>query len=94
MLYTLPPMIDDSVTDERPLPSPCVSVCELDSATGFCKGCWRTIDEIGRWSALDNAGRIPVLARLRDRRRAAGLISARRVNRRRDGEPREPSEQP
>lgn len=87
-------MIGNSAIDERPLPSPCVSVCELDDATGFCKGCWRTIDEIGRWSALDNADRIAVLERLRDRRRAAGLAGARRVNRRRDGEVRQPPEQP
>lgn len=94
MLYALPPMIGNPTIDERPLPSPCVSVCELDSATGFCKGCWRTIDEIGQWSALDNPGKIAVLERLRERRRAAGLAGARRVNRRRNGEVCKPTESP
>ncbi len=27
-------------------PSPCIAVCRLDEATGFCEGCFRTIDEI------------------------------------------------
>jgi predicted Fe-S protein YdhL (DUF1289 family) len=98
MLYALPPMIEVSATDERPLPSPCVSVCELDPVSGFCKGCWRTVDEIARWSALDNPGKLAVLERLRERRRAAGLTGGRRVNRRRSGEtltvPGEPSEYP
>ena len=36
------------------LPSPCVSVCRMDVATGFCEGCLRTIDEIAAWSTLGN----------------------------------------
>jgi len=31
------------------VPSPCVSVCRLDDATGYCLGCRRTIDEIRDW---------------------------------------------
>lgn len=30
-------------------PSPCIGVCQLDAATGFCIGCARTLDEIGCW---------------------------------------------
>src|SRR5439155_1526644 len=30
-------------------PSPCIAVCRLDEATGFCAGCFRTIDEIRDW---------------------------------------------
>lgn len=71
------------MTDDRPLPSPCISVCVLDAGTGFCKGCWRTIDEIQVWGALDNAAKLAVLDRLRARRCAAGLPARRRVNRRR-----------
>lgn len=29
--------------------SPCVGVCEMDDATGFCLGCGRTKDEITQW---------------------------------------------
>jgi uncharacterized protein len=29
--------------------SPCILVCSIDLATGFCFGCGRTRDEIGAW---------------------------------------------
>ena len=36
------------------VPSPCLSICKLDSATEFCEGCFRTLDEIAAWSRLDD----------------------------------------
>ncbi|MBC8050118.1 MAG: DUF1289 domain-containing protein [Chitinophagales bacterium] len=30
-------------------PTPCIGVCQLDIATGFCIGCARTAQEIGLW---------------------------------------------
>lgn len=30
--------------------SPCILVCSIDLATGFCHGCGRTRDEIGAWT--------------------------------------------
>jgi predicted Fe-S protein YdhL (DUF1289 family) len=39
----------------RDLPSPCVSICRMDPASGFCEGCLRTLDEIGAWSRIDDA---------------------------------------
>jgi len=32
------------------VPSPCISVCRMDAASGLCVGCWRTLDEICQWS--------------------------------------------
>jgi len=32
--------------------SPCTSVCTIDSATGLCAGCYRTLDEIAGWIDL------------------------------------------
>ncbi|HYG12591.1 MAG TPA: DUF1289 domain-containing protein [Methylophilaceae bacterium] len=29
--------------------SPCIGVCTMNEATGFCQGCYRTIDEIRGW---------------------------------------------
>jgi uncharacterized protein len=29
--------------------SPCISVCQMDAATGWCQGCYRTIEEIIAW---------------------------------------------
>lgn len=50
------------------VPSPCIGLCILDPDTGFCKGCFRTIEEIGAWLGLDEDGRRDVLARVRERR--------------------------
>ena len=52
------------------VPSPCVSVCAIDEATGFCAGCLRTIDEIAAWSVLDDDERRDVWARIGVRRAA------------------------
>ena len=41
----------------RMLPSPCISVCRVDAASGLCEGCMRTLDEIAAWGMLDNAGK-------------------------------------
>ncbi|WP_323031622.1 DUF1289 domain-containing protein [Brachymonas denitrificans] len=34
-------------------PSPCINVCQIDPASGLCRGCWRTLDEIAHWAVLD-----------------------------------------
>ncbi|MDP9898264.1 DUF1289 domain-containing protein [Variovorax ginsengisoli] len=39
------------------LPSPCVSVCRMDTAQGFCTGCLRTLDEIAGWGHTDDTTR-------------------------------------
>lgn len=51
------------------VPSPCVDVCRMDPATGWCLGCARTIDEIAAWASLDNDGK----------RRVWKLLPARRA---------------
>jgi predicted Fe-S protein YdhL (DUF1289 family) len=43
------------------VPSPCIGICVLDPATGWCKGCFRTIDEIASWTQLGPAGRKAVV---------------------------------
>jgi len=43
--------------------------------TGLCRGCWRTLDEIARWSAMSDAERSDVLARLASRRAAPSSSS-------------------
>ena len=32
--------------------SPCIRTCKIVPDTGFCVGCFRTIDEIRLWSKL------------------------------------------
>ena len=44
-----------SVPDSSsPVASPCTSVCTMDPASGFCAGCFRTLNEIAAWSALSD----------------------------------------
>ncbi len=42
-------------------PSPCINVCVMDETTGWCTGCFRTIDEIATWGAIANASKWAVL---------------------------------
>jgi predicted Fe-S protein YdhL (DUF1289 family) len=49
------------------LDSPCVNICVIDQASGFCLGCGRTIAEITAWSGLTPAARASVLAELAPR---------------------------
>ncbi|MDQ2918233.1 MAG: DUF1289 domain-containing protein [Casimicrobiaceae bacterium] len=51
-----------------PVPSPCISVCRFDPASGLCTGCLRTLDEIAAWSILDDDARRAVWTALAQRR--------------------------
>jgi len=50
--------------------SPCIGVCALDRESRYCTGCWRTVPEIARWSALADEERTQIMAALPDRRQA------------------------
>lgn len=41
--------------------SPCISVCAMDESTGFCQGCYRTIEEIQAWWDIDNEARAEIV---------------------------------
>ncbi len=58
--------------DREPIQSPCTSVCQLDTVTGLCLGCWRTGDEIAAWSGLDNFRKKEIINALHERREKAG----------------------
>lgn len=47
-----------SKQNERSRHSPCVGVCQLDTATGWCLGCGRTGNEIGRWLGMSETERL------------------------------------
>ncbi len=53
------------------IPSPCVNVCAIDPAGGYCMGCYRTLDEIAAWVNLDSAERLAVWDALEARRKGA-----------------------
>ncbi|MCD6026175.1 MAG: hypothetical protein K0R08_694 [Solimicrobium sp.] len=48
--------------------SPCISVCRIDSKTGLCEGCWRTLDEIAIWGAASEAIRQDIWKKIHWRR--------------------------
>jgi hypothetical protein len=51
-----------------PVASPCINVCRMDEATGWCAGCLRTLDEIAAWSAYSEADKRAVWRELSRRR--------------------------
>lgn len=53
-----------------PVPSPCVNICRMDRRTGLCEGCYRTIDEITRWSTADDGFKRAVWTEVRRREQA------------------------
>jgi predicted Fe-S protein YdhL (DUF1289 family) len=59
----MPGVIDD-------VPSPCIGICSLDPVTGWCKGCYRTIDEIAGWVRRSAAERRGIVDAADQRRRA------------------------
>lgn len=59
-------------TSSDTVTSPCIAVCVIDSESGFCKGCFRTMEEIGRWMLVDNDGRREIVEASEARRSAAG----------------------
>lgn len=48
------------VAAEKPVKSPCISICALNS-DDVCVGCWRTGNEISHWGAYSNDERRSVL---------------------------------
>jgi hypothetical protein len=40
--------------------TPCIGICRLDER-GYCVGCQRTGEEIGRWRAMSDAERLYVM---------------------------------
>lgn len=51
---------------DKDVPTPCISVCQMDPATQRCKGCYRTIEEIAGWSRMDDTQRLAVWDRIED----------------------------
>lgn len=44
----------------RAMLTPCIGVCTLHPA-GYCDGCLRTGEEIGRWSAMSDEERLRIM---------------------------------
>ena len=59
------------MSNELEIESPCVGVCTMDEATGYCLGCYRTIEEIQGWWDLDNAAKKSVIEETTKREKSA-----------------------
>ncbi|MGS5089087.1 DUF1289 domain-containing protein [Hydrogenophaga sp. A37] len=54
------------------VPSPCISVCQMNPATDLCSGCYRTVEEIAAWSGLGDQARLVVWERIEARQQPQG----------------------
>jgi uncharacterized protein len=57
------------------LETPCIDICTIDEASGLCKGCCRTIDEIARWASMSSEERRAIMAILPARNSARAVES-------------------
>jgi predicted Fe-S protein YdhL (DUF1289 family) len=56
--------------------TPCIKICEIDPASGLCRGCARTLNEIARWGTMSMEERRRVMADLPARQAKAPLIAS------------------
>jgi predicted Fe-S protein YdhL (DUF1289 family) len=47
--------------------TPCIKICVIDPASGFCIGCGRTGGEIGSWMGMQPGQRREIIATLPER---------------------------
>jgi len=69
---------DDEVWSRDEIESPCIRVCVVHPEARICTGCYRSIDEITRWSKMSPEARREVIEALPDR---ASLLKKRRGGR-------------
>jgi len=65
------------------LPSPCISICQIDPVSQNCMGCYRTRQEIARWPAMTADEQHVLLQQLKQRRAEKTGVNARISKRRR-----------
>lgn len=68
----------DDVWTRNEIQSPCVKICVVHPEERICTGCYRTIDEITRWSKMGSEERSDIMEALPDR---AGRLRKRRGGR-------------
>jgi len=47
--------------------SPCIGICAIEESTDFCRGCYRTSDEIKAWFDMSQAEKKSLLVQLEER---------------------------
>jgi predicted Fe-S protein YdhL (DUF1289 family) len=59
--------------EQTPVPSPCISLCDMAPDTGLCRGCLRNIDEIIAWGSADDDYKRAVWQEIRRREATLGF---------------------
>ncbi|AUQ54595.1 DUF1289 domain-containing protein [Phaeobacter inhibens] len=59
--------MSDEVWKRDEVQSPCIQICVVHPEARICTGCYRSIDEITRWSKMSNDERAELLEALPDR---------------------------
>lgn len=59
--------MNDMVWKRDEIESPCVQICVVHPTERICTGCYRTIDEITRWSKMTGEERAVIMEDLPDR---------------------------
>ncbi|MBV1864479.1 MAG: DUF1289 domain-containing protein [Rhodobacteraceae bacterium] len=70
----------DEVWKRDEIDSPCVNICVMHRKAEICIGCYRTIDEISKWSVMNTRERKTLVRELPSR---AGLLVGKRGQARR-----------
>jgi hypothetical protein len=47
--------------------SPCIGVCSIDEVSGYCQGCYRTVEEIKGWWNMSQPEQTQLVAELEQR---------------------------
>lgn len=57
----------DKVWKRNEIDSPCIRICVVHPTERICTGCFRTIDEISRWSRMESDERHAIMQELPNR---------------------------
>lgn len=71
------PFIALATTAPKPgqtVPSPCIGVCRMSASSGWCEGCWRTLEELRAWGKADDATKLAIWRLVEQRQDAAGIL--------------------
>lgn len=47
--------------------SPCIGVCSIDEISGYCAGCYRTVEEIKAWWDMSQPQQLQLVSELEQR---------------------------
>ena len=57
-------MIELAAPEPVSLASPCVNICTMDEASGWCRGCGRTVAEVAHWVSMSAEAKEQVWQRI------------------------------